>query len=133
EGKVLVASQGGKKSPETALIGPDGETSGDPAMLYGEHTPVGPRDFRKGTGAIRAFGDHKGSGLALMCEILGGALTGNGCASLERPSANGMFSLSVDPGRIDRRGAFPEWVMRSIGPGESAAPPPPAAGRAVPV
>lgn len=114
EGKVLVASQGGKKVPREALIGPDGEMSGDPTMLYGEHTPTGPRDFRKGSGAIRAFGDHKGSGLALMCEVLGGALTGNGCASLERPSANGMFSLYVDPARIDPAGFFPEEAMRYI-------------------
>jgi hydroxycarboxylate dehydrogenase B len=114
EGKVLVASQGGKKIPPEALIGPDGEMSGDPAMLYGEHTPTGPRDFRKGHGAIRAFGDHKGSGLALMCEILGGALTGNGCAALERPSANGMFSLYVDPARIDPAGFFPEEATRYV-------------------
>jgi hydroxycarboxylate dehydrogenase B len=114
EGKVLVASQGGKKIPPEALIGPDGEMSGDPAMLYGEHTPTGPRDFRKGRGAIRAFGDHKGSGLALMCEILGGALTGNGCAALERPSANGMFSLYVDPARIDPAGFFPEEATRYV-------------------
>ena len=114
EGKVLVASQGGKKIPPDALIGPDGAMSGDPAMLYGEHTPTGPRDFRKGSGAIRAFGDHKGSGLALMCEILGGALTGNGCASLERPSANGMFSLYVDPARIDPAGFFPEEASRYV-------------------
>ena len=114
EGKVLVASQGGKKIPSDALIGPDGAMSGDPAMLYGEHTPTGPRDFRKGSGAIRAFGDHKGSGLALMCEILGGALTGNGCASLERPSANGMFSLYVDPARIDPAGFFPEEASRYV-------------------
>jgi hydroxycarboxylate dehydrogenase B len=114
EGKVLVASQGGKKIPPDALIGPDGAMSGDPAMLYGEHTPTGPRDFRKGSGAIRAFGDHKGSGLALMCEVLGGALTGNGCASLERPSANGMFSLYVDPARIDPAGFFPEEASRYV-------------------
>jgi uncharacterized oxidoreductase len=114
EGKVLVASQGGKKIPSDALIGPDGAMSGDPAMLYGEHTPTGPRDFRKGSGAIRAFGDHKGSGLALMCEVLGGALTGNGCASLERPSANGMFSLYVDPARIDPAGFFPEEASRYV-------------------
>jgi uncharacterized oxidoreductase len=122
EGKVLVASQGGKKIPADALIGPDGEMSGDPTLLYGEYAPAGPRDFRKGPGAIRAFGDHKGSGLALMCELLGGALTGNGCASLDRPSANGMFSLYVDPARIDPAGFFPEEVMRYVGHVKSASP-----------
>ena len=32
-----------------------------------------------GTGAIRAMGEHKGSGLALICELLAGALTASGC------------------------------------------------------
>src|SRR5260221_3875180 len=122
EGKVLVASQGGKKIPGHALIGPDGAMSGDPTMLYVEHTPTGPRDFRKGAGAIRAFGDHKGSGLALMCEILGGALTGNGCASLERRSANGMFSLYVDPSRIDPEHIFPPEAVRYVDHVKSAKP-----------
>jgi len=122
EGKVLVASQGGKKIPGHALIGPDGAMSGDPTMLYGEHTSTGPRDFRKGAGAIRAFGDHKGSGLALMCEILGGALTGNGCASLERRSANGMFSLYVDPSRIDPEHIFPPEAVRYVDHVKSAKP-----------
>ena len=44
EGKVLVASQGGKKMPDDALIGPDGKISGDPHVLYGDYTPTGPRD-----------------------------------------------------------------------------------------
>src|SRR5262245_16145639 len=70
EGKVLVASQGGKKVPDGALVGLDGKPSSDPHLLYGDYTPTGPRDHSKGTGAIQAFGDHKGSGLALMCELL---------------------------------------------------------------
>ena len=122
EGKVLVASQGGKKLPADALIGPDGEMSDDPATLYGEHTATGPRNFRQGRGAIRAFGGHKGSGLALMCEILGGALTGNGCAQLGRPSANGMFSLYVDPARIDPAGFFPAETARFVEYVKSATP-----------
>src|SRR5919108_1160000 len=62
EGKVLVASQGGKKLPDDALVGPDGSMSGDPHQLYGEYEPTGPRDYRAGKGALRAFGEHKGSG-----------------------------------------------------------------------
>src|SRR5258707_3609816 len=46
EGKVLVASQGGKKVPEGALIGADGKPSNDPHLLYGEETPTGPRGPR---------------------------------------------------------------------------------------
>jgi uncharacterized oxidoreductase len=57
-----------------------------------------------------------------MCEILGGALTGNGCASLDRPSANGMLSLYVDPRRIDPTGFFPDEAARYVDHVKSAAP-----------
>ena len=93
EGKVLVASQGGKKIPDDALVSQDGSMSGDPHVLYGDYTPEGPREYRKGTGAIRAFGEHKGSGLALMCELLGGALTGNGASQLSRAMVAGHVLL----------------------------------------
>src|ERR1700709_1827214 len=75
EGKGLGASRGGKKLPKGALIDADGTLSEDPAVLYGPHAADGPRDHTKGSGAIRAFGDHKGSGLALICELLRGART----------------------------------------------------------
>ena len=55
EGKVLVASRGGKKLPKGALVDHDGTLSEDPAVLYGPHTAEGPRDHTKGTGAIRAL------------------------------------------------------------------------------
>ena len=114
EGKVLVASQGGKAVPADALIGPDGHTSNDPQLLYGDYTKIGKRDIRNGVGALRTFGEHKGSGLALMCEILGGALSGTGCTSPGRRFANGMFSLYVDPARMDLDGMFPEDVTRFL-------------------
>ena len=41
EGKVLVASRGGKKLPKGALVDHDGTLSEDPAVLYGPHTPTG--------------------------------------------------------------------------------------------
>ena len=71
----LVAARGGKKLPKGALINPDGSLSEDPATLYGPHEKDGPINHAHGKGAIRAFGEHKGSGLALICELLGGALT----------------------------------------------------------
>src|SRR6201997_3269757 len=97
EGKVLVASRGGKKLPRGALIDLDGRLSEDPAVLYGPHEADGPRDHSKGKGAIRAFGEHKGSGLALICELLGGALTGTGATGPNRRFANGMFAVYIDP------------------------------------
>src|SRR5262249_57387708 len=80
EGKVLVASTGGKPLPAGALIEPDGRLSTDPETLYGPIAGPGPRSPGRGKGSIRAMGEHKGSGLAFMCEILAGALTGGGCA-----------------------------------------------------
>ncbi len=105
EGKILVASNGGKKVPREAMITPDGEFSDDPRTLYGEIDGTHARDPRAGLGAIRAFGEHKGSGLALMCELLGGALTGNGTAGPidKEPShkvrrmRNGMLSIYLSP------------------------------------
>lgn len=103
EGKVLVASNGGKPLPEGALIGPDGRFSTDPATLYGPLTPGGPRAAGNGDGAIRAFGEHKGSGLAFMCEILAGVLTGGGTSGPVDPDrarrriTNGMLSIYLDP------------------------------------
>ncbi len=114
EGKIAVASRGGKPLPEGALVGPDGALSSDPAMIYGPFAPDGPRDPRLGEGAIRAFGEHKGSGLALICELLGGSLTGAGATRLGRRFANGMFSLYVDPVRIDPSHFFDQDAARYI-------------------
>src|SRR5215213_9248199 len=101
EGKVLVASRGGKKLPKGALIDADGSLSEEPSVLYGPYTSDGPRDHTAGTGAIRAFGEHKGSGLAFICELLGGALTGTGATAPDRRFANGMLSFYIDPSVVD--------------------------------
>jgi hydroxycarboxylate dehydrogenase B len=114
EGKVHVASHGGKALPPDALIAPDGTLSGDPALLYGPPTPDGARDHRRGAGAIRAFGEHKGSGLALLCELLGGSLTGNGATEPDRKFANGMFSLYLDPEQIDPSHVFDADMTRYL-------------------
>jgi uncharacterized oxidoreductase len=114
EGKALVASRGGKKLPADALVGPDGEVSGDPHLLYGDYEPAGPRNHGQGKGALRAFGDHKGSGLALMCELVGGALTGNGATAQDRRFSNGMMSIFIDPKRVDGTDFFPGEVARYL-------------------
>jgi hydroxycarboxylate dehydrogenase B len=99
EGKVQVASNGGKPVPDDALIGADGKRTGDPSVIYGPLVPNGLRDHMAGTGAIRAFGEHKGSGLAFMCEMLGGLLTGGGTSGPMHPGrlTNGMLSIYLDP------------------------------------
>ena len=112
EGKVLVASRGGKKLPKGALIDADGTLSEDPAVLYGPYGADGARDHTKGTGAIRAFGEHKGSGLAFICELLGGALTGTGATSANRRFANGMLAFYIDPKVVDPAHFFDGEVSR---------------------
>jgi len=112
EGKVLVASRGGKKLPANALVGPDGRESDDPHLLYGDYSEGGDRNHQGGPGAIRAFGDHKGSGLAFMCELLGGALTGTGATKADRRFANGMLSIYIDPQRLDAGHMFSGEVAR---------------------
>jgi hydroxycarboxylate dehydrogenase B len=114
EGKVLVASRGGKKLPKGALVDLEGNLSEDPAVLYGPYEPDGPRDHSKGKGAIRAFGEHKGSGLALICELLGGALTGTGATGPNRRFANGMFAVYVDPRVVDPANFFDREMSRYI-------------------
>lgn len=114
EGKVLVASFGGKKLPDDALIDPQGNLSADPYQLYGDTVHEAARDHGQGKGAIRAFGEHKGSGLAIMCELLGGSLTGTGATRDGKRFANGMFSIYVDPAKFDVADVFDADVARYV-------------------
>jgi uncharacterized oxidoreductase len=64
-------------------------------------------------GALVAMGDHKGSGLAFMMEVLGGALTGGGtCGPDKAPVLNGMLSIFLDPARLDPANDFHGEVQR---------------------
>jgi uncharacterized oxidoreductase len=112
EGKVLVASNGGKPLPAGALIEPDGQLSTDPQTLYGPIAGPGQRSPGLGTGSIRAMGEHKGSGLAFMCEILAGALTGGGCAGPGERSriTNGMLSIYMSPAAFGSEAAFADQM-----------------------
>jgi uncharacterized oxidoreductase len=123
EGKILVASNGGKPLPPDALIEPDGRLSGDPHTLYGEYPQVGARIPGNGPGAIRAFGGHKGSGLALMCELLAGAFTAGGCAGPRNERGfitNGLLSIYLSPAHFGTEAEFQrtgreylDWVAGS--------------------
>ena len=61
EGKTAVALAGGPAVPDDALVGPGGVT-GDPSVLYELVDGQRPNP-NSGPGALRAMGDHKGSGL----------------------------------------------------------------------
>lgn len=124
EGKVQVASYGGTPLPDDALIDADGARTADPRALYGEFATDDVRVPSTGGGAIRAFGEHKGSGLALACELLAGAFTGGGCSGplAQRRSriANGMVSIYLSPEHFGTRDEFEragreyvDWVLTS--------------------
>ena len=105
EGKVMVAVNGGKPLPEGALIDGDGNVTANPEAIYGPITDRSRLSARRGRGAIRAMGAHKGSGLAMVCELMAGALAGGGCAKEGvKVLANGMLSIYMDPAAMDDGG-----------------------------
>lgn len=107
EGKALVALRGGKALPPDVLISPDGKRSNDPALLYGDVAPGKVPSPMDGPGALRGMGEHKGSGLAFLMEILAGALTGAGCAGpTPRRYANNMLAILIDPKAIQNEDTF---------------------------
>lgn len=115
EGKALIAAKGGKPLPEGVLIGPDGIPGNDPWLIYGDTDPGRTPNLRNGPGALRAMGEHKGSGLALMCELLAGALTGSGCTGPHVEGVyNGMLSIYMSPDRFGDETEFRAEVDRYI-------------------
>ncbi len=107
EGKALVAARGGKAIPDDAIINRSGERSGDPRELYGDTIESPAPNPRAGSGALRTMGDHKGSGLALACELLAGAMTGNGTNGPgDTVFGNGHIIIIVDPKRLDDQQGF---------------------------
>ena len=133
EGKVAVAHQGGKPIPDTALVDEAGNLSGDPRTLYGDAPGEAYPDPSQGKGALRPFGEHKGSGLALACELLAGALTGSG-VNTGKPGRfhNGMLSIFLDPERFGDRDAFLAEVRAFIAWVKSAKPVDPVEGVLIP-
>ena len=113
EGKVLNAIKGGKALPPACIIAPDGHLSHDPSDFYGVGDPAFVPAAVSAPGALVAMGDHKGSGLAFMMEMLGGALTGGGaCGPDKAPVLNGMLSIFLDPARLDPENDFHGEVRR---------------------
>ncbi len=101
EGKALAALRGGKPIPPGALVGPDGALTEDPATLYGDTGGSNRPDPTVGPGALTAMGLHKGSGLALACELLAGAITGSGTSGPDgRRAHNGLLALIFDPLKV---------------------------------
>ncbi len=115
EGKALVALRGGKPLPADVLIEPNGKRSSDPRVLYGDVSPTQVANPMNGAGALRALGEHKGSGLAFLVEILAGALTGAGCAGpLPRAYANNMLAIFMDPEALNGNSGYAEEIRSYV-------------------
>lgn len=90
-GKARVARNKGVPVPEGALIDQHGSPTVDPQPLVDD-----------AKGAILPFGLHKGSGLAIMCEILGAALIGGQTIAQEHKGGivNNMLAMLIDVSRF---------------------------------
>ncbi len=102
-GKVRVAMHAGVSVPEGTLLDHAGKPSQDPSAMFTE-----PR------GTLLAFGEHKGSGLAMICELLAGLLSGGGTIQPGNPRQhtiiNNMLAIFIDPTRmVDKT-----WLEREL-------------------
>jgi len=115
QGKARVAHNKREKLPPGRIIDDQGKDSNDPAYAVVE--PLG---------AILAFGEHKGYGMAVACELLGGALAAGlacgGPATGEKRVLNGMLTIVLDPKAIADVATF-ESEMRGFLDWVSASPP----------
>ena len=136
QGKMRVAYNKGERVPPGYLIDERGRPTDDPGVVVvPQRAPVPDDDGTAETlaggglfGALMTFGEHKGYGMAVACELLGGALTGGGTwhrpADAARSVYNGMLTVLIDPARLGTQAAFEQeasafvdWLRRSP-PGE---------------
>jgi uncharacterized oxidoreductase len=109
-GKVRVAMNRGETMKEGILLDAQGRPSTDPKVMW----PTG-SDPR---GSILPFGEHKGYGLAFLCELLAGALVCGGTISTvphqKDRITNNMLSFVVDPQRLPTADRFEAEVGAAI-------------------
>lgn len=100
-GKLRVAANKGTPLPPGYLIDAKGNEATDPNVFFKEN------------GAMLPFGEYKGSGLGLACELMAGVLTGGGAMQASFPNRgvkNGMFSIILDPKRFGDT----QWMDREM-------------------
>jgi hydroxycarboxylate dehydrogenase B len=124
QGKMRVAHNEGRRIEPGYLIDEKGEPTNDPGVVV---VPQANGLF----GALMTFGEHKGYGLAVACELLGGALTGTGTwhypsDPLRRNVINGMLAILIDPKKLGTQAvfekeaiAFVDWLKQSPAGGGS--------------
>jgi hydroxycarboxylate dehydrogenase B len=100
-GKARVAYNEGVPVPDDCLIDDAGRPTNDPTGF-----------IRDRTGAMLSFGRHKGSGLAVMCEIMAGAIGGG--QRVDQPTAGGvlnsLLATVIDLSRLGDPAAMAEHV-----------------------
>jgi uncharacterized oxidoreductase len=103
-GKVRVAHAKGVPVPEGMLIDAAGRPTTDPAVMLGEPP-----------GALLPFAQHKGYALAVMCEVLGGMLSGGRVQDGTHRGGvfNNMLSIVIDSRRL-RSGAEQEAQIAAL-------------------
>ena len=111
QGKMRVAHNKGERVPEGTLIDEYGRPTTDPAVVV---VPQSNGLF----GALMTFGEHKGYGMAVACELLGGALSGGGTwhrpADQARKVLNGMLTVLIDPARLGTQASFDQEALAFI-------------------
>lgn len=102
-GKARVARNKGIAVPDGSIIDEQGHPTVDPTALVDEKK-----------GALLAFGLHKGSGLAVMCEMLGGAFTGGKTIHpghvRDGGIINSMLSVVIDADAVTGQTAFVDEI-----------------------
>ena len=112
QGKMRVAHNEGRRVEPGTLIDELGSPTTDPSVVV---VPQSNGLF----GALLAFGEHKGYGMAVACELLGGALTGSG--TWHKPTdpgvravINGMLTILIDPAKLGTQVAFEEEALAFV-------------------
>ncbi len=104
QGKMRVAYNKGVQVAPGTLIDEHGHPTTEPGVVV---VPQSNGLF----GALMTFGEYKGYGMAVACELLGGALTGSGTwhkptDPAVRAVINGMLTILIDPARLGTQAAF---------------------------
>jgi uncharacterized oxidoreductase len=111
QGKMRVAHNEGRSVAPGYLIDQEGKPTTDPGVVV---VPQANGFF----GALMPFGEHKGYGMAVACELLGGALTGSGTwhrpADSARAIVNGMLTILIDPEKLGTRATFEQEALAFV-------------------
>ncbi len=101
-GKVRVAGMKGEPLPDACLFDANGTPTSDPGAIAAG-------------GSLGPFGKHKGYGLALVCELLGGGLAGEWTMRDESRqldmTINHMLMIIIDPDLFGGAEAFRQEVQ----------------------